>query len=462
MTSTWNRTAQILAFNVSRERLEALDSDHDPHINLFVTRSPQKALVWSQLEPLDLVIVQFGEPVDTAMVLLEGLIEVNPGPPILLLVEPAGELVAHRLARQEICHTLPASIAPELFREQVRQLLTPATGRRGARPEAPRRGPTAPQTASMPSAARPSAPPVPVEPAAPAQQAPAAATPAVESIPFLDQLVIELAHRLKNPLVSIKTFTHLLRERFDDPEFRHRFYSVVSHDVTVLNELIERLLEFSEFIIPAPKPLSIVDELAAAREAVEPGFRARNISFVIEASPSLPRVFADPLQFRYLLRQVLTESAAVARDGSPVRLMVLDAEAPTCTLAVEATLAHARQQREWLSFELLVAKNLLGRHGGALELDSTTSNGTDRRVVTMTLPCGPASRPAVAPKPHPLAAAQAGRAIGAWERRQIPLSIAFQERRQGARRRQEVNIAFSERRRGRAPTPSMPPPSSGN
>ena len=43
-------------------------------------------------------------------------------------------------------------------------------------------------------------------------------------------LVHELAHELKNPMVTIKTFAQLLAERYDDASFRARFQDVVDGD----------------------------------------------------------------------------------------------------------------------------------------------------------------------------------------------------------------------------------------
>jgi len=37
-----------------------------------------------------------------------------------------------------------------------------------------------------------------------------------ETPPALPVFFIELVHRIRNPLVSIKTFTQLLREKFND------------------------------------------------------------------------------------------------------------------------------------------------------------------------------------------------------------------------------------------------------
>ena len=79
----------------------------------------------------------------------------------------------------------------------------------------------------------------------------AAARPANGEPPDLRLFMTELAHELKNPMVTIKTFSQLLGDRFDDAAFRSRFQATVSHDVQRMDDLLEALLEFARFNQPA-------------------------------------------------------------------------------------------------------------------------------------------------------------------------------------------------------------------
>ena len=467
---SWTDTKQVLAIDVKRERLDLFHTDATPYVNLFMTRSAQKAMMWSRLESLDLIIMRFGEPIEPTIDLLQGVIEANPAVPVLLLVEPDAELVAHRLVRQEICLQLPASVAPELFRDQVWRLLEPATGRRAVRRPAPPIPVTVPaSTPELPEASitrralgdGPALTPVEGAGTPPASAAermarmPMPATPAsLVETPFLDQLIIELAHRLKNPLVSIKTFTHLLRERFDDAEFRSRFYTIVNRDVTQLDEVIEQLVEFSEFSQPLLKPLLVMDEVNAAKEAVEPAFRSKPVVFRIDPVPSTVQVHADPLQFRYLLKQLLMESGQAAPSGGQVRIRVASerpllhhegSEAPSVSVSIETAVESNGRHRDWLNFELLLARSLVERHHGSLSIEAGTRvAGAGRRVVTISFPLREMARSARIDSP---VAGISDAPVSTRDRRRIPLMIAFRERRQKARRLQSAAIAFKDRRR---------------
>ena len=470
-------TTQLLVINIDRDRIDPLAHAISPSPNVFFTRSPSKAVLWSRLEPLDLVLMRFGEPLEASIDLLQSLVDANPTPPIVLLAEPAGLAAAERLAQQGICVTRPVDLAPEALQRLIHELLAaPAHAPQRPSPSliapirielrAPER-PAAPsplhRVAPTPPASRP-APTAPAprpEPPAPAPRRVVDDRPAASrawDFPFLDQLVIELAHRLKNPLVSIKTFTHLLRERFNDAEFRERFYAIVGNDVVQLNDVVDRLLEFSEFSRPHPKALLVADELRGAMAEIEPALRAKQLSVQVDnrtadGHGTPPLFFADPLQFRYLLKQLLLDSITAATTGGAVALqaaLTSDGREPALVLTLDTALTSGSGGRpqDWPTLELLLAENLIERQHGAISIVTKAESApagalVSRRRITVTLPLSPSGateQASTAPAPHASSA----------ERRQIPLSIAFQERRQTIRRQQRATIPFDDRRRPRS------------
>jgi PAS domain S-box-containing protein len=63
-----------------------------------------------------------------------------------------------------------------------------------------------------------------------------------QTLDLLNRVLLRLTDEIKNPLVSIYTFMELLPQRYDDPEFRDRFFSVVGRDTKHLISLVDKLI----------------------------------------------------------------------------------------------------------------------------------------------------------------------------------------------------------------------------
>ena len=65
---------------------------------------------------------------------------------------------------------------------------------------------------------------------------------ASQTLDLLNRVLLRLTDEIKNPLVSIYTFLELLPHRYDDPEFRETFLTVVGKDAQRLISLVDKLI----------------------------------------------------------------------------------------------------------------------------------------------------------------------------------------------------------------------------
>ncbi|HKJ24393.1 MAG TPA: HAMP domain-containing sensor histidine kinase [Myxococcota bacterium] len=65
----------------------------------------------------------------------------------------------------------------------------------------------------------------------------------LDALASLGELVSEIVHEVRNPLVSVKTFLQLLPDRVHDAEFRTQFLEVVGEEVRRIERLLEVVLE---------------------------------------------------------------------------------------------------------------------------------------------------------------------------------------------------------------------------
>lgn len=87
-----------------------------------------------------------------------------------------------------------------------------------------------------------------------------------------------MAHEIKNPLVTIKTFTQLLPQQYSDTEFRHTFFDLVGQEVKRIDTIVNRLLNFARPAKAKLKPVSLHDVIENSLRLAEQQFAQHGIS----------------------------------------------------------------------------------------------------------------------------------------------------------------------------------------
>jgi PAS domain S-box-containing protein len=102
-----------------------------------------------------------------------------------------------------------------------------------------------------------------------------------------------MAHEIKNPLVSLKTFTQLLPERYDDADFRDTFSSLLSHEVARIDSIVNQLLRFARPTKPELTPANLHEILDKALRLVEQPMQQKGITLDRQLSASTDRIRGD-------------------------------------------------------------------------------------------------------------------------------------------------------------------------
>ncbi len=117
-----------------------------------------------------------------------------------------------------------------------------------------------------------------------------------------------IADKIKNPLSSIKTFSQLLPEKFDDTEFREKFSEVVGRAVERINSLAEGLTAYAA---TGPLDLSATNLGAVVENTVaslQRNFSHRNLRVVAPEAEKPAMVLADGRLIRSAFLNVLKNS----------------------------------------------------------------------------------------------------------------------------------------------------------
>jgi signal transduction histidine kinase len=157
----------------------------------------------------------------------------------------------------------------------------------------------------------------------------------LDRLAALGSLASEIAHEVRNPLVSIKTFLQLLPERRDDPEFFTSFLEIASDEL----RRMERLLDV---VLDQARPGSVdvggaAVDVAAVVESVTALVRhraiKRGISLAFDAATDLPPVAIEDDALRQTLLNLTLNAIDATPDDGAVWLRAT-ADATGVTIAV--------------------------------------------------------------------------------------------------------------------------------
>ena len=132
----------------------------------------------------------------------------------------------------------------------------------------------------------------------------------------LGTLSAGMAHEIKNPLVSIKTFAQLLPERYQDSDFRETFSNLIGHEIDRIDSLVNQLLRFARPAKPVLRPMHVHDALEKSLQLVGHRLYQKEIKLTRswEAEVDTIRADADQLE-QVFLNFFLNAMEAMKRGG---------------------------------------------------------------------------------------------------------------------------------------------------
>lgn len=220
----------------------------------------------------------------------------------------------------------------------------------------------------------PSVPPAPVE----EKKLQAISRPANGDFPDIKVLINELAHELKNPMVTIKTFAQLLDDRFDDAAFRARFQKMVDSDIERMDELLEAMLDFSRFTHPAAERIPLDEQLQRVLEEIVPECLKKEATIRWGRKGGAGEVFADEEQFRYAFKNVLRTVLAQVKPRGEIQIDVEGEGRVAVSYVPEGgrmspftqylDISSSQAEEEIFPLRIILAKALLERNGGGIKV----------------------------------------------------------------------------------------------
>ena len=225
----------------------------------------------------------------------------------------------------------------------------------------------------------------------------------------LGTLSAGMAHEIKNPLVSIKTFAQLLPERYQDAEFRETFFSLIGHEVDRIDSLVNQLLRFARPAKPLLKPMHVHEVLEKALLLIGHRLYQKDIKLTRSWHADVDTIRADADQIEQVFLNFFINALDAMKSGGsltvateigttetwPTALSVEESEGrEILRISVEDDGSGIKPEDVAHVFDpffttkdygtglgLSVVHGIVQEHGGQIEVESELAHGTSFHIM---------------------------------------------------------------------------------
>jgi signal transduction histidine kinase len=143
-----------------------------------------------------------------------------------------------------------------------------------------------------------------------------------ERMKTIGQVAAFVAHKVKNPLSSIRLLADMMEDKWDDPGFKARILQALPEDVSRLDAAINEILDYSRPTPMIKVSLRVQNLLESALRSLGPELESRGIRVEMDIDPSLPAVLADGERLREVFVNLLKNAGEAVADREEQRVTV--------------------------------------------------------------------------------------------------------------------------------------------
>ncbi|MDQ6626821.1 MAG: ATP-binding protein [Verrucomicrobiota bacterium] len=225
----------------------------------------------------------------------------------------------------------------------------------------------------------------------------------------LGTLSAGMAHEIKNPLVSIKTFAQLLPERYQDSDFRETFSKLIGHEIDRIDSLVNQLLRFARPAKPLLKPVHVHEVIEKSLMLVGHRLYQQEIKLARSWNADVDTIHADADQLEQVFLNFFLNAMDAMKQGGELTVATEIRPADEWVTAFngsnhgsrEVLRVTVRDSGEGIRDEdiahvfdpffttkdygtglgLSVVHGIVQEHGGQIEVESHLSKGTTFHIL---------------------------------------------------------------------------------
>jgi light-regulated signal transduction histidine kinase (bacteriophytochrome) len=131
-----------------------------------------------------------------------------------------------------------------------------------------------------------------------------------QNAPFLSSFFIDLIHRIKNTLGTIRDYTKISRGKFSDKEFGEYFYRAVTEDVEKIDMVLDGLINYIKLNTPIRKTDTVHHLIEEVLKKHQAKLEEKGIKLFKRFEKDLPETIVPDEQLRYILSSVFQYALA--------------------------------------------------------------------------------------------------------------------------------------------------------
>jgi len=215
-----------------------------------------------------------------------------------------------------------------------------------------------------------------------------------DKLESLGRLIAGIAHEIRNPLTSIKTYIELIPKKYENPEFRQKISEDVPREIERLNSIISSLLDYSRPSIPNKEPVDVKKTVKEIVAFFCNHLKEKDISLELDLDDDL-YIFVDKQQFTQIMINFLLNSVeAMDNIDNPRILITNKVDNSKAYIIIVDNGCGIPQENISMIFEpffttktkgtglgLSISYQFIKENGGEINIQSTLDKGTRIEIV---------------------------------------------------------------------------------
>jgi len=137
---------------------------------------------------------------------------------------------------------------------------------------------------------------------------------AAEKSEALDQMMDQVAHEIRNPLVAIGGFARRVSESLPEGDANRKYMDLIMQNVARLEEMIRQLVELKTTVVSYRESADVNEIIGEVIEIFEPELDENEVNVQLDLARDLPQIFVDREQIKAAIGHLVENSIEAMQD----------------------------------------------------------------------------------------------------------------------------------------------------